>query len=73
MNDYERNLLIDHAWRMASDDAKSKYDFWCSDNCENQMSESEWIQRQIDWMMSDPEWSELIMLARLGAEVKYRA
>ncbi len=53
MNDHERDLAIYHAWRMASDDAKNKYDVWYSDHCEAQMSESEWLQIQIDWMMSD--------------------
>ena len=67
MNAYEKDVhsLVYQAWRLASPDARRRYDKWMTEHMEISMCFAEWGMKQLKWMESDTEWAECVMLARL--------
>ena len=73
VNDEQLYRLVYAAWRLASLEARARFSDWEDDRLRHRQDRRRgWHRMQLDFMESDPELSECVMLARLGAEVKFR-
>lgn len=56
-----------NAMNMVSDEAIARYQFWANTFFDDNFNVPFNTQR-LEWCMSDPEWSEAILLVRLGGK-----